>query len=196
MKRLLAMLSILAVTLAMLPAPDAYAEPVNGLELTISADKTDLALIPIEYDKSSKDSPPYRVGTPAKLTFTFTNVSDKPVKLDAYDLVWSRLRLEVQGPDAGSVRVVKRMVERMMRAPREQDYPVVAPGGSWTCPGWASFPGNFGENEYTLFKPGEFRIRAILTCAERKDLPLAAGSWTGVVMSNEIVFKAVVKPPE
>ena len=108
----------LAAALASALPTFAADETVNGIELTVSADKPYLLMTPRNLKQATKDEPRWDV-RPVKLTFTFTNVSDKPIKLDTYDLAWSRMRLEVQGPDAESVRTVKREALRDMLPPRE-----------------------------------------------------------------------------
>lgn len=159
-------------------------EAVNGLKLTLAAEKTELKILP-----------PDRTET-TKLTFSFTNVSDKPIKLDTYDLVWSRLKLDVEGPDAQSVRIVKRLIDRDLASPRAQDYPTIEPGKSLTYAYHPTFPGDFGENVYFLLKPGEYHIRVTYACTEaHQELSEhAKGSWTGSVTSNEVVLR--VTPPD
>ena len=171
-------------------------EPVSGLKLTLSADKTELRMTPRNLRRATRDTPRWNV-EPTKLTLTFTNVSDKPIKLNTYDWAWSHMSLDIRGPDAESLSVLRRMVERMMAAPTKDNYPTLEPGASWTDRWHPTFPGDFGETRYVLLKPGEYRITATYACAERhlKQSEHANGSWTGLVTSNEIVLNAVPHVP-
>jgi len=180
------------------PATAVGGEAVNGLKLTVADDKTELRMKPIPVLQATKDTPRWDT-EPVKLTFTFTNVSAKPIKLNTYDLVWSRLKLDVRGPDAESVRIVKRALEREMMPPRAQDYPVIEPGKSWTYTYGQTFPGNFGENNYILMQPGEYRLRVTYDHPVRAVTAISkdeAESWTGTVTSNEIVLKGVAVKTE
>ena len=69
-------------------------KPVNGLKLTLSADKTETVM---KADGSNAE--------PVKLKMTFTNVSDKPIKLDAYDLLVQHMPIEVTAPDGQSLKI-------------------------------------------------------------------------------------------
>ncbi|KPL04322.1 MAG: hypothetical protein AMK75_01305 [Planctomycetes bacterium SM23_65] len=192
----LARVRVLAVVVlsGLVIATDGAAEPgkaVEGLRLMLSADKTELKMTPRQLRRATKDTPRWNV-TPAKLSFTFANVGKKWLTLDAYDLVWRRLTLDVTGPDARSVRVVKRLVDRQMAAPQRKDYPNLRASGKWTYPPQPQFPGNFGFNEYILLKPGEYRVK--VTYSAPGERPDTGGSsrhaWQGSVTSNEIVLKA------
>jgi hypothetical protein len=182
-----------AANVAPSPVPG---QAVNGLKLTLSADRTFLAMTPRELLRATKDSPRWNVEL-TKLTFTFTNMGDKPIKLDAFDLVWSRMKLDVTGPDGDSVRVMMRKVMREWSAPEAKHYPTIAPGETWECPDRMRFPGGFGGNEYVLLKPGEYRVKATYSVPELRDgsnavTVLTSGIWRGTVASNELVLAAVV----
>jgi hypothetical protein len=173
------------------PARSVGGEAANGLKLTLAADSAELRMKPRILREASQDTPHWDV-EPVKLTFTFTNVSDKPIKLDTYALVWGRLKLEVQGPDAESVRTVQQLVDRKREPPRAEDYPTIEPGKRWTYKYQQRFPGFFGETEHILLKPGEYRVRATHTCGEAAAYArFSIGCWAGLVTSNEIVLKAV-----
>jgi hypothetical protein len=195
MTRSRSVLSVLAVTLAMLPVSIASAEAVDALKLTISADKTDLAMTPLNLRRATADTPHYAVEK-TKLTFTFTNVSDKPVKLNTYDVIWSRLALSVTGPNQKSVKVEEELVKRAMLPPQELDFPILQPKESWTCE--ATFPYDFGRKTYYLMEPGEYRVKVTYHVpVEFLDRGIAPpkymeGMWIGSVTSNEVVFKAAV----
>ena len=166
------------------PAASAPGEAVNGLKLTLAADKTDLKIVP-------PDSVEF-----TKLTLTFTNVSDKPIKLDAYDWAWTLTKLEVTGPDANSVRVVEKLVDRRMAAPTEKNYPTIEPGATWSDERQPTFPTGFGPRSYILLRPGAYRIKVTYTATEahQKVSERAKGAWIGSVTSNEVVLR--VTPPD
>src|SRR5262249_27177816 len=69
---------------------------VNGLKLSLTADKTGTVM---KADGSNAE--------PVKLRLTFTNVSNKPIKLDTY--LWTmphqRFEYSVVGPDDQSVEI-------------------------------------------------------------------------------------------
>ena len=156
-------------------------EPVNGLKLTLAAEKTELGRLP---DGKVE---------PTKITLTFTNVSDAPLKLNVYDWFFRLVTLQVTGPDADSVRAVKQMFfKRALPRPAEKDFPTIAPGGTWTSEP-VQFPGLFGGTHYTLMKPGEYRVTVTwaVGAATRQVSPLAADCWLGTVISNKITFKTV-----
>jgi RNA polymerase sigma factor (sigma-70 family) len=171
------------------PAGDADAgKPVNGLKLTLSADRTETVMKPIGTNAE-----------PVKLKLTFTNVSEKPIKLNTHALfALSRLRLEVTGPDAGSVlKVIEEGVERVFRGLIADDIITLKPGENWSVKEVA-FPGRIetlARTDYTFLKPGDYRIRWVYAPdpMHLKD-PLAADSWTGTLTSNELVLK--VKPAD
>ena len=168
------------------PAPGAT---VKGLKLTLSADRTFLAMTARELERATKDTPRYNIG-PAKLKLTFTNAGGAPIKLATYDWSWGLTKLDVRGPDPQSVRIVRQLVERMMAAPTAANYPTLQPGESWTDAWQPSFPGNYGEANYVLLKPGAYRVRVTYAVEDRHLAmsPHAAGAWTGTVASNDVVF--------
>ena len=152
---------------------------VKGLQLSLRADRTTLTAEPRNKTQV------------AKLRFIFRHVGDKPIKLNAYDMVWSHLKLNVTGPDKESVRRVKRLVEREMPWPQERDFPTLSHGRF--MPYEASFPGTFGMFEYYLLKPGKYRIKVTYDAAlpawlEKSTRELGAGCWEGSVTSNEITL--------
>lgn len=108
-------------------------EAVNGLKLSLSADKADLKIKPDANDKSTPQSYDF---DPVWLTLTFTNVSDKPIKLDLYEYYWESLRADVTGPDPQSVSTHDLhggIATGPFKRPAEKDYPIIAPGKSLTA---------------------------------------------------------------
>ena len=78
---------------------------VDGLKLTLSADKNETWM-----------QPDGKNAVPVKLKLTFTNVSDKPIKLNAYDLRW-RMGFRCSGPSPDSMHTILELVDRQALAP-------------------------------------------------------------------------------
>jgi len=164
---------------------------VNGLKLSLTADKTETFM---KADGSNAE--------PVKLTFTFTNVSDKPVKFNAFDFAASRIGCDVKPPDEQTIRVSFLKADRPQIQPVAADFFEIKPGQSWTPRGAISFPGTFSASKqlvsynfaaFTVLKPGAFRLKVTYNSPHCTD-PLADGIWTGTLSSNEIVLK--VKPAD
>jgi RNA polymerase sigma factor (sigma-70 family) len=161
------------------------AEAVGGLKLTLSAGETQTAL-----DPAGK-------AEPVPLRFTFTNTTDKAIRLNRFDLLRSGLRLEVTGPDGGSVRRARAGREDA-GPPTSLDFWAVMPGRSWS-PADVAFPGGpaVGGTGYGLVKPGEYRIRAfysppVPTARDQAAVKRFGGdSWAGRLTSNVLVLKVV-----
>jgi RNA polymerase sigma factor (sigma-70 family) len=163
------------------PAPPPLkAEAVKGLKLTLAADKTETV---IKADGTNAE--------PVQLKLTFANVGDNLLKLDTYDLPWRNFAVEVTGPNAESVRVRHLVVDRKMRPPVAADFPEIKAGGDWSPGDPLRFPGALGETSYALLKPGEYRVKVVYSNERELNSEFAAGSWTGRVTSNEIVFKVL-----
>jgi RNA polymerase sigma factor (sigma-70 family) len=164
------------------PKPPAL-KPVGGLKLTLSADKAQTVM---NAEGSNAE--------PVKLQFTFTNVGDKPLKLDMSPLPYLvGTELEVTGPDPKSVRFVRKEAEFQLRAARAEDFHLLKPGEKWTRT--IHFPTEeFCWGHYYLLKPGEYRIRATYKLPKESPTPLAKGSWTGTVFSNPFVLKVLRNP--
>jgi RNA polymerase sigma factor (sigma-70 family) len=166
--------------------------PVNGLKLTLSADKTETVM---KADGSNAE--------PVKLSLTLTNVSDKPITLDTYDFVWRHLQMRLNGPDAESVGVSRKVVEWEKRAPVAGDFPTLQPKEQWTAAGRITLPGDVAivdpkadpgtyYQQFTFRKPGQYRVQLTYACKEVWDHPLVKDTWVGVVASNELIL--TVKP--
>lgn len=176
----------------------------NGLRLALSADNTETAM---KADGSNAE--------PVNLALTFSNVSDKPIKLDTYDFTASHCRLEVSGPDGDSVQAGRALVNRGIMPPSAGAVlPVIQPGQSYTQAVTGlmvydpfvrdqvaradplAFPGVFYQPlgtriEYTLKKPGAYRLK----WTYRNDAQNKANenkTWAGELTSNEFVLQ--VKP--
>jgi hypothetical protein len=154
---------------------------VNGLQLSLSADKTETII--------SKDG---KTEKPVALKLTFTNVSDKPIKFNAYDFNWSRTKGEVKALPADAVMVQLAAVDRILPPPRAEDFLEIKPGQTWSPNLKPSFPGTFPQGVatiafYQVAKPGEFRIKFTYNSPKIDD-PLANGIWIGELVSNEIVI--------
>ena len=170
-------------------------EAVNGLKFSIAAEKTALKLTPIERDKSTPNSPEYSPEI-TKLTLTFTNISDKPIKLNLYDYAWSSLNFDLRF-DGLPVMVddLRALVDREMMPPAEMHYPTIEPGKSLALE--AAFPGRIGGRALMLDKPGEYQLKVTYSPHQievaGKGPEFTRGAWSGAVTSNEIVFKCRVQ---
>src|SRR6266852_303560 len=97
---------------------------IKGLKLTLSADKTETVMKPDGSD-----------AMPVKLKLTFTNGSDKPIKLNAYALQF-RMGFRCIGPSPDSVHTSLEYVQRQALAPPSaKDFHLLQPGKSWS-PNW------------------------------------------------------------
>ena len=148
-------------------------EPVNGLQLSIETDATGGQGAAVR-----------------SLNLTFRNVGDQPLKLDVYDLVWSRLSAQIQGKQ---IAVQQINSKRQMPKAVAKDYPTVAPGESYTFPAAIAFPDELGGCRYRLAEDTiPYRVWILYKVPELNaeagvgDKRLAAGRWTGTAVSNEI----------
>jgi hypothetical protein len=153
---------------------------VNGLKLSLSADKTETII--------SKDG---KIEKPVAIKLTFTNVSDKPIKFNAYDFNWSRIKGEAKAMPADSVKIQRIAADRILPKPKAGDFFEIKPGQSWSPGGTLAFPGSLPESVgskvvYHVVKTGEFRVQFTYNSA-KIDNPLANGIWIGELVSNEIV---------
>jgi RNA polymerase sigma factor (sigma-70 family) len=161
-----------------LPPKAAEAEAVNGLKLTLRLDKTETRL---RADGSDIE--------PVNLRFTYANVSDRPIKLDfTVAAALCGTRLEVTGPD-----VRKFANQRPANQPDKlipEDFRVLKPGEEWSIE--LSFPlWIFFWDLFMVKQPGDYRINTVYALDKETDSPLAKGSWTGTVTSNEVVLKVL-----
>jgi RNA polymerase sigma factor (sigma-70 family) len=168
-------------------APDKGAG--KGLKLTLSADKTETVM---KADGSD--------ALPVKLKLTFTNISDKPIKLNAYALPF-RMEFRCTGPSPDTLQKLTVYVERAGLAPPvEKDAPLLQPGKSWS-PSWTrSFPGDIEEGvgivfSYTLRKPGTYKLGLTLYEAVMVGNE-AQAKRTPWLESNELELKVRAKRDE
>jgi RNA polymerase sigma factor (sigma-70 family) len=163
------------------PAPPLpKAEAVKGLKLTLATDLTETVMTA---DGSN--------AKPVPLKLTFANVGEKPLKLDAYDLPWRNVTVEVIGPDAESVRVTHPPFDWVTATATAADFPTIKAGNAWSSDRMLVFPGNLGGGSYALLKPGEYRVKVVYANEGELNSEFAAGSWTGRATSNEIVLKVL-----
>ncbi|MBI1914878.1 MAG: sigma-70 family RNA polymerase sigma factor [Planctomycetes bacterium] len=156
-------------------APPEKDGTAKGLKLTLSADRTETTLRPDGSDAA-----------PVKLRLTFTNVSDRPVRLNVTDRaikpsthsVQYRVRFRCTGPGPGSVEALVEEIKRPpLPPPAAVDFPVLQPGKSWS-PAWAiAFPGELMEGPfrgvlYRLRKPGTYKLRCTHEDLESNELEL------------------------
>jgi len=152
-------------------------KPSNGLQLSLAAVR--------EATTTFKSDNPSVV--PIELVLTLTNVSDKPIKLDTYDMNWP---LDVIGPDGNKQPTGKVLADVLRREPRPEDFPTIEPGKRWQKT--FTFPGTFfhrtGEGSlFTANQRGEYRLKASYLRPQASRQPLAAGSWLGELHSNDLV---------
>lgn len=150
-------------------------KPVNGLRLTLAADKNETTMLPDGSDAA-----------PIKLKLTFTNVSTERIKLNAY-LPSCHLKFDATGPDPESIHTSTGELDIAFKPAVAKDYPVIQPGQSWS-PDWIHwFPGAFYQHlarlvVYQTRKPGTYTLRFTY------DSDVANGTWAGSVVSNEFVL--------
>jgi hypothetical protein len=154
---------------------------VNGLQLTLSADKMETLI--------SKDG---KTEKPVTLKLTFTNVSDKAIKFNAYDFSWSRIKGDVKALPADVVRMLRLAADRKIPPPVAGDFFEMKPGQNWSPANKLAFPGSLPENVgakvvYEVVRPGECRVRFRYSSANIDD-PLAKDIWTGELVSNDVVI--------
>ncbi len=180
-------------------------DAVNGLKLSLKADRTDLRVYPRDSHKGAKidyeDLPSFQGGgvsgdlQKTKLQLAFANVGTEPLKLDAYCLDFYRIKLILTGPDGKEVKPAILNVRITTTPPSKESYPEIAAGTGWTYPFTLDFPVAHLPYRFELSQFGEHRLKAVYTAP-----PVAAqhdfqrGVWTGSVISNEVVIK--VLPPE
>ena len=157
--------------------------PVNGLKLSLSAEKTETTLA-----AGGKQT------VPIKLKLTFTNVGDRALKLNLHDLAWASLVPDVELSANVPARLeVAKLPARPTPppAPKAEDYPVLEPGKSWVFEDLA-FPGDCGRRHYAHSGPaGAYVYRVRMNYKPANPAPgnaLAKDCWTGNVRSNEIAF--------
>jgi RNA polymerase sigma factor (sigma-70 family) len=158
--------------------------PVKGLRLSLTADKNETTMLP---DGSN--------ALPVKFTVTFTNVGDKPLKLDAWDLPddGDKLKITVAGPEGGvDIKDIRPLIRRR-RPPRKlAAFPILAKSGGHQV-GFSS-QGIKPYFQIRLRKPGEYRFKVVYQSREQQyPEKFAQGYWIGSVASNEFVL--TVRPP-
>jgi RNA polymerase sigma factor (sigma-70 family) len=121
-----------------------------------------------------------------KLHFIYQNVSKQPLKLDMSPLPnLVGTTLQVTGPTFRSSRFVRKAAEFELRAPQADDFWLLQPGRSMTR--IVNFPmDEFGWGHFYLLEPGRYRLKATYKHLRETNSPLAKGSWTGTVVSNEL----------
>jgi hypothetical protein len=152
---------------------------VNGLQLSLSADRSETII--------SKDG---KTEKPIALKLTFTN--DKAIKFNALDFHFSRIKGEVKAIPADSLMSALIAAVRKPIFPKAGDFPEIKPGDNWYYDRHLVFPGSIPEGgstfaQYTVVKPGEFRIKFTYNSPKFNANALARDVWTGELVSNEIV---------
>jgi len=155
---------------------------VNGLKLSLSTNKTEMML-----------SRGGKIDKPATLKLTFTNVSDKAIKFNAFDFSFNRIMGDVKAAPADSMNTAVAVADRKPIVPKAGDFLEIKPGETWSYSQRLGFPGfmPLGGNRFashSVVKPGEFRIKFTYNSSKEIDSPFAKGIWVGRLMSNEIVI--------
>jgi hypothetical protein len=161
------------VVLAVKEAPKADAgKPVDGLQLTMSADRTETSM------KADGGFEPF------KLTLTFTNVGDQPLKLNTY---FPLQDFTSASPEQVILRREKQPIDSLPRPVRAEDVVTLKPKEKWT--GEAYWPGPAGSR-YAVRNPAKLSLVRTYafepTQAEREAHPFFDGVWTGRLKSNEV----------
>ncbi|MCY2929503.1 MAG: HEAT repeat domain-containing protein [Planctomycetota bacterium] len=153
--------------------PLAEAEAVNGLRVSLTA-RPDVFLTGISGDGFG-------------LWVTFTNASDKPIRLTRWMLGYTPL---LTGPDGLPLTPVRKNRRADFAAPKETDVKSLAPGESVdvVVDGFPRFTQWNDEDHFDLSKPGPYRLRLAY-----KSKPYSAGlpagfkeCWQGTVVTNEV----------
>ena len=161
---------------------------VNGLQLSLSADRTETFI--------SKDG---KIDKPISFRLTFTNVSDKPIKFNAFDYAFSRVKGEVKAQSADSLKFSLYGPGRKKLIPQAGDFPEIKPGQTWSHAKIYEFPGTIVAGSsmfarYAVLKPGEFRVSFFYN-SPREDSPFAKDMWIGELVSNEVVIAVKAEAP-
>lgn len=157
------------------------------LKLTANTDTNILFAEPIIYFKSSPDSPRYKI-SPATVTLTLTNTSEKTMKVNTCNQQDTLLSVTVTGPDNKSVKEIRYLREMAYYEPKETDFPRLMPGESEKMQ--FSFPSVIESVLHQPQQPGLYKVQFTYT-ALPTDIKFEEGSFHGAVMSNEIVFHLV-----
>ena len=165
-------------------ATPAAPEAAPALKLTLSADKTEVKLLP---DGSNIE--------PIKLKLTFANVGRAPLTLDMSPAAWYfGTSIAVVGADGrapyGRVTDLS-IVGPQVRKARAEDFHLLAPGDESART--IDFPVSSDEllPRGNLTKPGDYHILAVYEVNHAADDPLAKGSWNGTVKGEDFVLKVV-----
>jgi RNA polymerase sigma factor (sigma-70 family) len=152
-----------------------WGRAVNGLRTSLAADKV-----------------AYAKGDTITLTLTFENLSRKPQRIHAYMLNYWHLKWSFEG----EIRQLQRRVKFRLAAPREQNFPVLKPGGktsfsfksSGTPPSFSHAP---VITTTSLTNEGEYRIQ--VTYENQRNATVAGRAldniWKGSLSSNKVAFR-------
>jgi len=145
--------------------------PVKGLQLSLAADRNIYVL------GTSED---------LRLTVTFTNVSDKPLKLTHWMLYYEPTMTGPDGPMMPGIDNGPDTIE-----PKETDVQTLAAGQSvaFTISGFPTFVQAWRTQHFDLPKPGRYRLRLTYASVMRPDFPgTFKDCWQGTLTSNEITI--------
>ena len=166
------------------------------LTLTASIDHDVLLTTPRQIRRGLPNTPRLSFKA-AKVTLTFTNTGDEPLKLNTYDLQCSRLQLSITAPDEGSISLDHDLPVKDMPPPRSADFPILQPGTTWTMARPISFPDDvIGNACYVLQHTGVYHLRFIYAFMQNRarlgdDIVSSDGAFQGAVASNTVSFKLI-----
>jgi hypothetical protein len=158
-------------------------QPVNGLSLALSAERTELT-----------PGPDGKI-EPITLQLRLHNEGKEVLRIKTDNLLptWEgRVELTVTGP-ADGVGVDEQDGSNPPAKPAMGFFHPL-PAGQSKRAGECKFPGPLppGANgkvvAYSLTKPGKYRVRAAYSNFDQDPLPIAAGAWTGTATSNDLVI--------
>ena len=141
----------------------------NGLKFELKFDKTRVTMGP---DGLVKGIP---------FSAIFTNVSNKPIRLNTYQLAeFGGLRLQIEDPQGGWYADIGGFARANDIPPLlARDLPLLGPGQSHKVRFAEGFPGWFNTTTYYyIAKPGRYRIKAVYSNRINKGAPVIPAGFT------------------
>jgi hypothetical protein len=142
----------------------------------------------------------FKAGAGVRLMLTFENVSKEKLRLCDYLLNMRKVKLEIAGLAADSVKRIPTGMEFCLAAIDRNNFPELAPGAKRTY--WMRLTGNppginQGAFKTCLLKPGAYRVVAVFSNdvdsyfdhRTRKNVKME-GTWKNTVRSQVLELKA------
>jgi RNA polymerase sigma factor (sigma-70 family) len=148
-----------------------------------------------------------KAGENYRLALTLENVSKEKLRICDYLIGWRKVKLELTGPAADSVKKMPTGVDFCLAAIEEKNFPALAPGEKRAY--WIRLTGNppginQGSVKTCLLKPGAYKLVVVyindvdsyFDHRTRKNVKMA-GTWKNTVKSQVLELKVTgtVKPP-